>query len=62
MVPGTHGWVGGCAKCGNEETNEHGQCTYCVWKGDIGPGADLKEILKTLKKETTDDRQRNSDT
>ena len=61
VVPETHGWVGGCVKCGNEETNEHGQCTYCVWKGDIGPGADLKEIIKKSNgsKQETDTNAKN---
>ena len=30
-------------KCGNTEFNKQGQCTYCVWKGDAGPGLLLKK-------------------
>ena len=35
-----------CPKCGNTETNSNGDCSYCSWKGDVGPGAELKEIVK----------------
>ena len=61
MAPGANRLVGGCVRCGNRETNKNGQCAYCVWKGDIGPGADLKEMIKKPNgsKQETDTNAKN---
>jgi len=34
-----------CPKCHNRVHSEFGDCPYCVWKGDAGPGTDLRRIL-----------------
>lgn len=33
-----------CPKCGNQRTESN--CDYCNWKGDEGPGAQLKSLVK----------------
>lgn len=37
-----------CDLCGNKGKNKAGQCEYCLWKGDIGPGKLLREKLGTV--------------
>ncbi len=37
-----------CLRCGNSLFTKAGWCEYCVWKGDEGPGAVLKEAIKLL--------------
>jgi len=39
-----------CPKCKNIEFYPNGLCAYCVWHGDIGPGKQLKEIIKKKDK------------
>jgi len=39
-----------CTYCGNTEFTKQGLCTYCVWKGDAGPGKLAKEIIKEHNK------------
>ncbi len=36
-----------CLKCGNDRTEEF--CSYCNWKGDEGPGAELRDLLTKEK-------------
>jgi len=33
-----------CEVCGNKEF-VNSQCKYCIWKGTIGPGLILKQML-----------------
>ena len=35
-----------CPTCKNIEFNKAGECGYCIWKGTIGPGAQLRQIIK----------------
>jgi len=41
-----------CPICGNTEKTKNGDCTYCIWKGTIGPGAEIKNIIKRMKRKT----------
>lgn len=34
-----------CKKC-NNQLSKDGSCPYCTWKGDEGPGALLRDIIK----------------
>ena len=38
-----------CPKCNNQEFTKEGLCEYCLWKGDIGPGKLLREIIKAAR-------------
>jgi hypothetical protein len=35
-----------CERCGNQKMSKDGSCPYCVWKGDEGPGAVLRESIR----------------
>lgn len=48
-----------CETCGNIIRLPDGSCEYCVWKGNIGPGHELKEIIK---KERTAEKEHYEDT
>ena len=37
--------MGYCPKCNNNLIKDN-PCSYCVWKGDIGPGKELRDIIK----------------
>lgn len=39
-----------CPLCKNTLFDSHGQCVYCVWKGDAGPGLRLKHVLGTTQR------------
>lgn len=43
-------WRNKCKKCGNALSKD-GSCSYCIWKGDAGPGLKLKQLLKEKKDE-----------
>lgn len=38
-----------CVVCGNDRTEEH--CSYCSWKGNEGPGKELRDMLVQSKLE-----------
>lgn len=44
-----------CTKCKRYPQEKDGLCVECykyaVWKGDIGPGKQLREIVKKVNKE-----------
>ena len=40
-----------CPKCGNG-VRKGKLCPYCVWKGDIGPGKELRDIIKEEREPT----------
>ena len=40
-----------CPVCSNTEKTKNGRCAYCIWKGTIGPGAEIKNIIKRIEKE-----------
>lgn len=46
-----------CPKCNNYLKNNI--CEYCIWKGDAGPGLQLKNIIKihnnTIEKKKEDE-------
>jgi hypothetical protein len=37
-----------CTRC-NNQLDKDGSCPYCIWKGDEGPGKQLKEIIKNTR-------------
>jgi hypothetical protein len=39
-----------CPRCRNTEKTSGGDCWYCAWKGDAGPGAELREIIANDRK------------
>jgi len=38
-----------CPKCKNKLINNI--CQYCTWKGDIGPGRRLREMIKNVNQQ-----------
>ena len=56
-----------CERCNNTlfwnpKKKDYRECSYCIWKGDIGPGATLKEIIRNenaKRKEATHDTHGN---
>ena len=38
-----------CPTCKNIEFNKAGECGYCIWRGTIGPGAQLRQIIKMVR-------------
>lgn len=39
-----------CPRCRNTVFGKDGLCSYCIWKGDEGPGKKLRLLLKSLTK------------
>jgi len=37
-----------CPRCKNTHLTKEGLCAYCVWKGDVGPGAELRAMIRKL--------------
>ncbi len=40
-----------CPRCYNTLFTKSGDCAYCIWTGDIGPGAQLRQIIKEINNE-----------
>ena len=45
-----------CKTCGNTEWTKAGLCSYCVWKGTVGPGKQLREIAKQSRRKKDEDQ------
>lgn len=48
-----------CKICGDDEKTLSGDCFYCSWKGTVGAGALLKNIIKETNKGCDKDGYKN---